>query len=414
MKGLRGSMTRDVDVVRLLRDLVAIPSVNPMGRVVSGEIHYEYRVTAYLEQLFRAWGVPYVIQPVADKRSNIVAKCEGWAEGGGDPGLVLFEAHQDTVPVEGMRIDPWGAELRDGRVYGRGACDVKGGMAAMLAVLARCVAEPERPRPTLVVACTVDEEFAAVRGVGAVPELWSGEGRFLPRRPDMAIVAEPTSLQVVVAHKGALRWRVHARGRAAHSSRPAEGDNAVYTMGRVLGMLRQYAEGEVGQLGTHRLLGEPSLSVGMISGGISVNTVPDHCVIEIDRRLLPGDDAMAAQRHVVAYLEQRLREAGEENVLAKLEHETPFLTSAALDDRDNGVVAERVCRLMERRGRECRRVGVHFGTDAPPLSAAGVPTVVFGPGSIAQAHTADEWIDVEELRFGVEILHDFLVGGDLV
>lgn len=401
------------DVVELLRDLVAIPSVNPMGRDVSGlgesgDLYFEHRMTAYLVDWFHRHGLQYVTQELAPRRSNIIAKLEGNSDPQRGGGIVLFEAHQDTVPVEGMKIEPFGAELREGRVYGRGACDVKGGMAAMLTAVARLAQVEMAQRPMVVMACTVDEEFAAVRGVAALSDLWIKEPRFMPRAPDVAIVAEPTGLDIVIAHKGALRWRCQTKGRAAHSSKPSEGDNAIYSMAQVLQALEGYAKEVVVGLSKHARLGTPSLSVGVIHGGLSVNTVADRCTIEIDRRLLPGDDAAKAQQHVIDYLHQKLP-----GIAVKIEHSTPFLTSAALNDDANGALARRLGELAKRRGSFGEPIGVNFGTDAPPIAVFNVPTVVFGPGSIAQAHTSDEWISVDQLRLATDILEEFVTSWDL-
>src|SRR3954447_2181914 len=265
---------------RLLQDLVRLPSVNPMGRVVTGDTYYEHRVTAYLERFFLDLGVPCKRTSVAPLRDNIVARYES-------PGAkvtLLFEVHQDTVPVDGMTIDPFAGEVRDGKLFGRGACDVKGGMTAMLAAFARLVREKPPGAANVILACTVDEEHTFL----GVQELMK-EGV----RADFAVVAEPTRLQIVDAHKGVVRWKVRTEGRACHSSRPDEGVNAIYRMGHVLPVIEAYAE-RLMKSTTHARLGPPTLSAGRIDGGVRVNTVPDGCVIEIDRRLLPGEDPRAA------------------------------------------------------------------------------------------------------------------------
>ena len=390
-----------LDVVSTLQELVRIPSVNPMGREVAGDIYYEHRLTEYLIEFFTQLGVPFVIQDVAPLRRNIIAKIDGR----GDPDIaeriLMFEAHQDTVPVEGMTIPPWSADLRDGKIYGRGACDVKGGMAAMLNVFSNLWRQQDRQHPTFVMACTVDEEFAATRGVADLFHLWRRPPTFLTRVPNAAIVAEPTMLDIVVAHKGALRWRCQTSGRAAHSSRPADGDNAIYRMSRVLAALQRYAENQVPNLGNHRLLGTPSLSVGVIAGGISVNTVPDRCTIEIDRRLLPSDDAKCAYQHVIEFLTHELPDDA-----VFIHHDEPFLTSGALDDSQNRQLAEHLAKHAKPFGGG-KSIGVNFGTNAPALAVLGIPTVVFGPGSITQAHTADEWLAVEQLLAATEVLESF-------
>ncbi len=392
-----------LDVMETLCDLVRLPSVNPMGRDVSGEEYFEYQVTDYLERLFDRLGLPWRRQTIEPRRDNIVARLDGDvpAEDGGT--TLMFEAHQDTVPVDGMTIPPWTPTIREGRVYGRGACDIKGGMACMLAALSRLAEERPRGRPTLVMACSVNEEH----GFGGAPrihELWDGGSGFLPRAPDAVIVAEPTLLDVVVAHKGALRWRCHAHGRAGHSSQPQLGDNAIYRMARVLEALERYARDVVPALGRHPLVGHPTLSVGLISGGVSVNTVPDRCTIEIDRRVLPAENPQAALEHVEAFVAEAV--AGDPLV----EQEPPYLISSGLSDELSRDFAARLSRTIRRYGGSGRCVGVPYGTDAPAFSSRGIPTVVFGPGSIEQAHTADEWVAIDQLHTATEILYEFARG----
>jgi len=389
-----------LDLTRTLSELVALPSVNPMGKPVRGPEYFEYRVTDYLEGLFRSLGLPYQRQTVEPQRDNIVARLDGAIppESGGP--LVLWEAHQDTVPVDGMTIEPWTPVVREGRLFGRGACDIKGGMAAMLGALARLAEERPAGMPTIVLACTVNEEHG-YSGATALTRLWNEQGAIVPRRPDAAIVAEPTELQVVVAHKGVVRWRLSTHGRAGHSSQPHLGDNAIFRMAKVLAALERYQREIVTTLGAHPRCGTPTLSVGTITGGLSVNTVPDHCTIEIDRRLIPREAPQAAYEHVINYLRETLGPG------FPLQHAPPFLTGLGLPDETNGPLAER----MVAAARECRipstSVGVPYGTDAAQYAAVGVPSVVFGPGSIAQAHTADEWLPLDQLEAASEALYQF-------
>lgn len=390
-----------LDVVETLCDLVRLPSVNPMGREVSGPEYYEYRVTEYLERLFDRLGVPWEQQAIQPKRSNIFARFDGSRDplDGGE--LIVFEAHQDTVPVDGMTIPPWTPEVRDGRIYGRGACDIKGGMACMLTAVSRIMDRRPVDRPTIIMACSVNEEHG-FSGAKEMALLWaSGESKLVPRVPDAVIVAEPTDLNVVVAHKGVSRWNVQTHGRASHSSRPELGVNAIYGMAKVLNALEEYARDVAPHRGEHHLVGRPSLSVGVIAGGLSVNTVPDQCSIQIDRRVLPGEDSAAAQQHVIDFVRERVGKT------VAYEHEPPFLASPGLSDECNGPLAARLGVVARRHGGPGEPVGVPYGTDAPAFDRIQAPTVVFGPGSIAQAHTADEWIAVEQLHKAVEILTDF-------
>jgi acetylornithine deacetylase len=389
-----------LDLTKTLSDLVALPSVNPMGREVSGEFHCEHRVTDYLESLFRSLGVAYQRQTVEPRRDNIVARIDGEvpaAEGGP---LLLFEAHQDTVPVDGMTIEPWTPVVREGRLYGRGACDIKGGLTAMLGAFARLAEERPKGMPTLLMACTVNEEFG-YSGARALVDLWSQPGSIIPRRPDAAVVAEPTSLQVVVAHKGVARWRVKTHGRATHSSQPHLGINAIFKMAPVLAALERYHQEVATRLKAHPLCGTPTLSVGLIFGGISVNTVPDLCTIDVDRRVVPGENPDEVYRQIVDFVS---RETGGDEAI---EHEPPYLAGTGLSDEKNGPLAERLVVAAREAGIDSRAVGVPYGTNAAAISAAGVPSVVFGPGSIDQAHTADEWLALDALAQASEVLYRF-------
>lgn len=377
------------EVTRRLADLVRIPSVNPMGRAEASEGggYSEGRVTAYLEQFFRELGVRYRRQPVLEGRDNLIA----FYDAPDARRTILFDAHQDTVPVDGMTIDPFGARIEGGRLYGRGACDIKGGLAAMLTAFARLVRERPRGSASVVMACTVDEEYTH-RGSSAL-------AADPPAAIDLGVVAEPTRFDVITTHKGAVRWRIEARGVACHSSTPECGDNAIYRMGRVLGALEQVAHGLRGGA-ADPVLGTASLSVGRIVGGASVNVVPDACAIELDRRLLPGEGPDEALEDVT----RQLRRLLEPSDFERLGFSEPWVRMPALRSEapEEAVAAVRdvVARVI---GRRTEIGGVPFGTDAGPLGQSGVRCVVLGPGDIAQAHTRDEWIELDQVRAAVEI-----------
>jgi acetylornithine deacetylase len=378
-----------LETTRLLRDLVALPSINPMGRPLQGPDLYEHRVTAYLEDFFRGLGVPYERQPAAPQRENIVARCDL-------PGArrtLMLEAHQDTVPIDNMTIEPFAARIADGRLYGRGACDIKGGMAAMLAAFARVVRERPRGGPSVVMACSVDEEFTLL-----------GVRRLVAEGPpaDLAVVAEPTRLQIVNAHKGIVRWNLTTPGRSCHSSSPEQGVNAIYRMGRLLVGIEQYAA-ELRGSRADPLLGPPTLSVGRIDGGTSVNTVPDQCRIEVDRRLIPGEDPAAVPAQLTAYLRER---AGIDFPFTC----TPFAPMPALGPQGSEELVARLGAAIDAVAGPHRVTTVPYGTDASTIAAAGTPAVVFGPGDIAQAHTCDEWVSLDEIEQASEILYRLASG----
>ena len=223
-----------------------------------------------------------------------------------------------------------------------------------------------------------------IYGAKALSRLWIDEGanakEYFPRPPDAAIVAEPTELNVVIAHQGQVRWRCHTIGRAAHTSRPDAGVNAIYAMANVVKAIEHYHI-ELSTSGAeHPLCGRPSVCVSTIHGGVGINTVPERAMIEIDRRLAPGESPEAAYKDLVRYVSEQA-DIGQ----CRVEHDEPFMQSNGLVDQNNQALAERLSRIVHKQDRASELVGVRFGTDAAAIAATGVPTVVFGPGSIDQA-----------------------------
>ncbi len=375
------------DLTRLLSDLVAIPSVNPMGRPLHGPGVLEGGMSDYLENFFGKLDVPWYRQSVSPGRDNVIARFESPAA----ETTLLFDAHQDTVPTDGMTIPPFEPRIAGGRLYGRGSCDIKGGMAAMLTAFARLVRERPAQAASVVMACTVDEEFT---------HTGSSHLALAPHGANLAIVSEPTRLELVDCHKGAVRWKVRAGGVACHSSSPHLGQNAIYRMARAVTALADHAS-DLARSEAHPVVGPPSLSVGRIEGGQSVNVVPDWCEIEVDRRIIPGETPAEALARVHDDL---LRRLGDE-ARGWIEFSPPFVNMPALSPAaaSAGRWQDRVrAALAPVLGRAPAVSGVPYGTDAGPLGATGLPCLVFGPGDIAQAHTKDEWIELEQVRIAAE------------
>jgi acetylornithine deacetylase/succinyl-diaminopimelate desuccinylase-like protein len=402
-----------LDPIETLQQLIAIPSVHPLGREAEADIYGEARLTECLQGLCERLGWRWLRQEVHPGRENLLAVVPGSPSPRDGGELQLWDVHQDTVAVGGMSVDPFGGELRDGRVYGRGACDDKGPMAAMIAGLSRFdVNHSTTNRPTVVIAFPVNEE-CGFTGATAMCDLWHPERQseaqvtggtisvpdLFPKPPDLAIVAEPTDLNVVVAHQGMVRWRCHVAGQAAHSSRPEKGVNAIYAMGRVAAAIEAFAL-QLASGPAHPLCGRPAACVTTIQGGVGINTVPDHATISIDRRIGPGENPADAYAELVRFVAERAALGA-----ATLDHEPPFMQSHGLADTINRRVAEGVVRIVQMRDRASRIIGAPFGTDAAAFGACGVPTVVFGPGSVEQAHTADEFIEQSELELGTELYY---------
>jgi acetylornithine deacetylase len=373
------------DATRLLSDLVAIPSVNPMGRGLSGPETLEGGMSDYLERWFADLGVPCRRERVAPGRDNVLARYDA----PGSKTTILFDAHQDTVPTDGMTIAPFSPRVEQGRLLGRGSCDVKGGMTAMLLAFARLVRERPAGSASVVMACTVDEEFT---------HIGSSQLAAQPHGAQLAIVAEPTRLELVNCHKGAVRFKVRTRGVACHSSTPHLGVNAIYRMAHVVSALAEIAAA-LAEAPAHPVLGPPTLSVGRIEGGQSVNVVPDWCEVEVDRRIVPGELPAEAYARVRRAVLERLGESASEWI----EFLPPFIDMPPLDHDSAAGWQERVrAALTPVLGRPPVVSGVPYGTDAGPLGSSGLPCLVFGPGDIAQAHTRDEWIELEQVRLAAE------------
>jgi acetylornithine deacetylase len=398
-----------LDPVDTLQRLIQTPSVNPMGRDVTGPIFGEQRVTALLEQIGRQRGWTCLRQPVHPGRDNLLILLHGQPRPDDDGELILWDVHQDTVPVEGMTIEPFAGQVQGGRVYGRGASDVKGSMAAMLSALSRRSESQPAVCPTIVLACTVNEE-CGFTGSKALCNSWKdgieATRQFFPRPPDVAIVAEPTQFNIVVAHQGQVRWRCHTVGRAAHTSSPDAGINAIYAMAQVVQVIERFHANLSTTAPSHPLCGRPSVCVSTIRGGVAINTVPDLATIEIDRRLGPNESPTNAYEQLQRFIAENADLGG-----CRIEHDPPFMQSVGMSDGHNRALAERLSAIVRNHVLKCELVGAPYGTDAAPISAAGVPTVVFGPSSIEQAHTADEFIDVEVLNIATDIFYRIACDG---
>lgn len=366
-------MSRHADpTIRLVEDLVAIDSVNPsLVPGARGEAKIARRIAAECT----AAGLTVDITEPAPGRPNVVAVLEGRAPG---PTL-MFCGHIDTVGIAGMKA-PFKPVHSDGRLYGRGAQDMKGGVAAMLGA-ARVLAEGGGlPQGGLIVAAVVDEEHASL-GAEALVARW---------RADAAVVTEPTDLDVAVAHKGFQWIEIETRGRAAHGSRPHDGRDAILRMGRVLSRLESL-DRQLQTQPAHPLLGTASLHASIIAGGVELSSYPDRCNLRMERRTLPGETPSVGLQETLAILDRLRRDDWEFEAEARLVFGREAYEIAPAHGLPPAVV-----RAATSVGCESRQVGMTFWSDAAILGAAGIPSVLFGPGG-AGLHSPAEYVRVAEV-----------------
>jgi acetylornithine deacetylase len=358
--------------VTLLRDLVAIDSVNPsLARGAQGEAAIARRIAGELEAI----GLQVDIREAAPGRPNVVGVLNGRAPGRS----LMFCGHTDTVGIIGMQ-QPFTPTLRDGRLYGRGAQDMKGGVAAMIGAARRIVEGGGLAQGRLIVAAVVDEEHASL-GADALVSTW---------RADAAVVTEPTGLEVAVAHKGFQWVALETHGRAAHGSRPLDGRDAILRIGRVLARLESL-DRRLQQGTAHPLLGTASLHASLIEGGHELSSYPARAALQYERRTLPGepsDVALAEAKAIIADLtrEDPEFEADARHVLGRDAYEIDAASE----------LPELLVRAAKTAGCAATIAGMTFWTDAAILAAAGIPSVLFGPGG-AGLHSIEEYVVVDDV-----------------
>ena len=291
---------------------------------------------------------------------------------------LMFCGHLDTVGVEGMS-DPFVPIERDGRLYGRGAQDMKSGVAAMIDAVRAAVAHGFT-RGRLVVAAVIDEEYASL-GADALVERW---------KADLAVVTEPTDLKIGVAHKGFAWLDVETRGRAAHGSRPRDGRDAIVHMGRVLQRL-ETLDRELQARPPHPLMGTASLHASIISGGRELSSYPDRCVLQMERRTVAGESGDVAGQEVSGILAALAREDPDFQAEARVTFARP-----AYEIPDGHPLPDAIGAALSSFGLPAEKVGMSFWTDAAVLGSAGIPTVLFGPGG-AGLHGREEYVIVADV-----------------
>lgn len=369
--------------VQLLEQLVAIDSVNPV--LVAGAAG-ESEIALVIAEHMRGLGLEVHLQEAAPGRPNVIGVLEGDADG---PSLMLC-GHTDTVGVDGMAA-PFSPVVRDGRLYGRGSQDMKSGVAAMVDA-ARLVRDRRPSRGRLIIAAVIDEEFASL-GADELVREW---------KADAAIVTEPTDLQIGTGHKGFAWFEIETVGRAAHGSRPKDGRDAIFRMGRVLARLEKL-DRELQNRPPHPVMGVASLHASIIDGGREWSSYPDRCMLQMERRTVVGESASTAEAEIQSILSSLHDDDPEfEATLRLVFARPPYETPAG------HALGKLLQRCAMSRGVQAREMGMSFWTDAAVLGEAGIPTVLFGPGG-AGLHTREEYVYVDQVIACRDVLADVAV-----
>jgi acetylornithine deacetylase len=371
-------MTPPADVARWLRilsDLIALPTVNPMGRPYHGDSPIERPVIEYLEQLFAPFGLEIHRDRCSAIHESLLITIPGRTDAAG----TLLEAHIDTVPADDWLEHAFRPRVEGSLVFGRGACDDKGSLAAMVITLLEILESGQRPPQTVWFLAAGDEEHAQ-----------TGIKSFVEKHPatiGRGVFGEPTDGVPVIQHKGTIRWDITVHGRSAHTSQPELGRNAICDALRIVDFLSQY-EDKLRRRFKSRWLSGPTVTVTMIEGGRTRNAVPDECTIAVDFRILPGMDRGQSVDELFAALEK---------LKIPLTHGEFQCFAPALDTSpDDPFVRAALECCRETLGRDVALAGVPYGSDAC-WAPDGVPAIVLGPGNIAKAHAVDECVDLNQV-----------------
>jgi acetylornithine deacetylase len=373
-------------VLNLLKELVATNSVNPTVGRGPGELALSNLIS---DRLSAIHGLEVRRQPVADTRSNVIAILRG--SGGGR--TLMLNGHMDTVGVDGMIIDPFKPSIQNGLLRGRGACDMKGALAAMIGAVKSIIDSGMKLRGDLILSAVVDEEYKSLGIKKLVQEY----------KADAAIVGEPTNMRVATAHKGFVWIEVEVQGKAAHGSVPEKGIDAIAHAAKIMSAIEKL-QGELGSR-VHALLGTPKIHASTIQGGTDWSIVPERCVLRLERRTLPGETLKSVMTEIEEILKTIKRENTDFNAVARSPYDMPPLETA----ESERIVQLAQQALVKMTGTEAAVIGVPYWTDGALLSMLGpIPTCLFGPGDISQAHSADEYVSLENVLTSARVYHEII------
>lgn len=368
---------------RLLADMIAIPSVNPMGMDYTGEEYSEAQLVEYLANRLKKLGMEIeVIHP--GRHPCLVAHYNG-----GYKETVVLDSHLDTVSHLEMKINPFDPKIKNELMYGRGSCDTKASMACYIDALERTLGMGKKINKNVTIIGCSDEEYA-FKGIQILQKL--------NLKADYAIVGEPTEMKALYSHKGVYRCYFRAKGHSCHSSFPDQGKNAIYAIAEMVKRLEAYHK-EL-QKKAHPIMGHPSVSVGMIGGGTTVNTVPSSAWAEIDRRLIPGETAEEVREELLSLIVD----------LDSIEMEAPYVVSNGYEEPQGSLAFQRLGSCCLKHQVKLEQHTASYATHAPFYRDLNIPTLVFGPGSIERAHTDEEYVELDQVEKVSGIISTLLCG----
>lgn len=376
------------EVVELAQQMVATPSINPQDTGNIEPPYGEARMADFMCDWLGRYNLDCRRQEVEPGRENVLSL----AEGTDSSKTLLLSAHMDTVDVEGMTIEPFEPAVRDGRLYGRGSCDTKGPLAALMLAFRDRVLSGQLPC-NLVLLAVCGEEFNLL-GSGHYAKQAGGELA-------AAVFAEPTDLSIVVAHKAVVRLKMTCHGRSAHSSTPHLGDNAIYTMTRAIDVVERYGQ-TLAAGKPDPLLGTDTLAVTVVEGGRQINVIPHRCQARIDWRMLPSHRPDQCRDELAAVLAEELPRD-------KFSLELLSVYNSMQTDVSEPLV-EALLSAVQKAAHKRTTAAAPYATDASSFADLGLPTCVFGPGNPHKAHTKDEYIEIEQLEKGRVAYEAFLNG----
>ncbi|MGH7883575.1 MAG: M20 family metallopeptidase, partial [Candidatus Dormibacteraceae bacterium] len=363
---------------------------NPYDAPPDGQLTGEQRLAEWVANWLETAGLEVDLQEVLPQRPNVVARLKGRDSSR----ALLLSGHLDTVGISGMSGDPYSCQLRNGRLYGRGACDAKGSLAAFMLALRGLVVEGIQPPIDVVLSAVVDEEHLA-RGTQHFLSQWDPGCRIMG-----AVIGLPTELAVITSHKGVFRFKIKTSGRSAHTAMPWEGDNAIDRMNQVMNYIREEVVGELNRK-NHPLVGRPSIMSTEISGGQAINEVPHSCELTLTRWLIPGE--------ATNLIWPRYKVEIEGLIPGRIEVGKPDNICLPMNTPGGVNLIRSLTGILDRYGLESEPVGGAYASDGGYLSQRGISCLLFGPGAMSEAHQPNESIELRQVATATKLIWELAI-----